>query len=172
MPLGHSLSRAPSPSPHVPWDPWSRTTCQGEALVIIHNSCALAHMSTSYRHSYLHWQSRERDGPISGTRGTADASPDHWRPCIKRAWRQVVYLFDTSPAAHALPGCLHNPMFRQSARGVFSFPTVRARTWSAFSLRLSPELHIGSWATYCAIGAPWQRQHRLSSSGGSALIHR
>ena len=26
--------------------------------------------------------------------------------------------FDGSPAAHALPGCMQNPMFRQSARGI------------------------------------------------------
>ena len=35
------------PRPYVPRDPWSPTTCESEARVTIHNSCALAHTSIS-----------------------------------------------------------------------------------------------------------------------------
>ena len=75
------------------------------------------------------------------------------------------------PAAHALPGCIQNPMFRQSARGIFLSHLARAN--DRFSLlRFPAEFAIGSWAIHFTIGAPWQCEHRLSSAGGSALIHR
>ena len=77
--------------------------------------------------SYLHWQTRERDGPNFGKCGAADASPDHGRPCTKRGLAAGYLSFDGSPAAHALPGFMQNPMFRQSARGIFLSHCSRAQ---------------------------------------------
>ena len=115
---------------------------------------------------------KERDGPNFGKCGAADASPDHGRPCTKWGLGGRLPFFIGYPCRARSAWLNTKPNVQaERARG-FSFPLFARANDRLSLLRFLAEFAIGSWAIHFTVGAPWQREHRLSPAGGSALIHR